>query len=365
MASIYRRPETNYIWITYKGEDGKRKRVNTGYRWDNNIERFQAEKLAKAKTFEELKNKPIKERGGWDWIPEFIEARWGQKKNGTLNLRKKYYFTFRKFVDEKGIAIPGAVRREHASMFLEWRKQQGAGRNTAIAEIKVMGTILEEAVARGYMTANPFRKLGFKQEEQKHKVPWTPQQVEVALAAAEEVERFGWLHVALLLGRYQAIRLNQCQAPLVDVDLRRRIIHYPDSIVKGGKGYSQPIDPEFYPILCEIVEHRRKLGKSTLCDLPLCSSVLIRRFLDGLSERDGDGGFRLLCHHGLRATWITQAALSGVITETLAKRFVNHASSEVHAIYQRITATDLLPMLDAFVLARNKQEEALPHLGKS
>ena len=358
MASIYRRPETNYIWITYKGEDGKRKRVNTGYRWDNNIERFQAEKLAKAKTFEELKNKPIKERGGWDWIPEFIEARWGQKKNETLNLRKKYYFTFRKFVDEKGIAIPGAVRREHASMFLEWRKQQGAGRNTAIAEIKVMGTILEEAVARGFMTANPFRKLGFKQEEQKRKVPWTPQQVEVALAAAEEVERFGWLHVALLLGRYQAIRLNQCQVPIVDVDLRSRIIHYSDWLVKGGKGYSQPIDPEFYPILCDMVEHRRKLGKSTLCDLPLCSSVLIRRFLDGLSERDGDGGFKLLCHHGLRATWITQAALAG-IPETLAKRFVNHASSEVHAIYQRITADDLMPMLDALVLARNKQAALL------
>jgi hypothetical protein len=361
MASIYRRPETNYIWITYKGEDGTRKRVNTGYRWDNNIERFQAEKLAKAKTFEEMKNKPIHERGGWDWVPGFIEARWGQKQNGTLGLRKKYYHTFRKFVGEKGIAIPGAIRREHASMYLEWRKQTGAGRNTAIAEIKVMGTILEEAVARGYMTANPFRKLGFKQEEQKHKTSWTPEQVMVAIEAAEEVERFGWLHVALLLGRYQAIRLNQCQAPLVDVDLRRRIIHYPDSIVKGGKGYSQPIDPEFYPILCEIVEHRRKLGKSTLCELPLCSSVLIRRFLDGLSENDD--GFKLLCHHGLRATWITQAALSGVITETLAKRFVNHASSEVHAIYQRITATDLLPMLDAFVLARNKQA-ALPLPGR-
>ena len=239
-------------------------------------------------------------------------------------------------------------------MFLEWRKEKGGGRNTAIAEIKAMGTILDEAVARGYMTANPFRKLGFKQEEQKRKMPWTLQQVEVAVAAAEEVERFGWLHVVLLLGRYQAIRLNQCQAPLVDVDLRRRIIHYPDSLVKGGKGYSQPIDPEFYPILCEIVEYRRKLGKSTLCDLPLCSSVLIRRFLDGLSERDGDSGFKLLCHHGLRATWITQAALAG-IPETLAKRFVNHASSEVHAIYQRITADDLMPMLDALVLARNKQ----------
>src|SRR5260370_39645637 len=96
MASIYRRPETNYIWITYKGEDGKRKRVNTGYRWDNNIERFQAEKLAKAKTFEELKNKPIHERGGGDWGQGFLGARGGEKKKRNLRLRNKKYFTIRK-----------------------------------------------------------------------------------------------------------------------------------------------------------------------------------------------------------------------------------------------------------------------------
>jgi Phage integrase SAM-like domain len=359
MASIYRRPETSYIWITYKGEDGKRKRVNTGYRWDNNVERLHAEKLAKAKTFEELRNKPIKERGGWDWIPEFIEARWGHKQNGTLHLRKLYYHRFRQFVDEKGIVVPGALRREHAPMFLEWRKEKGCGRNTAIAEIKSIGTILEEAVARGYINANPFRKLGFKQEAQEHKTPWTLEQVNLALEAAEKKERFGWLHVALLLGRYQAIRIGQCRVPIVGVDLARRIIHYPDAIVKGGKGYSQPIDPEFHPLLSEIVEHRRKLGKSNLCDLPQLPSVVMRRFLDSLARFDV--GFNDISHHGLRATWITQAALSGVITETLAKRFVNHASSEVHAIYQRITATDLLPMLDAFVLARNKQE-ALPQL---
>src|SRR5258708_19544927 len=105
MASIYKRPETSYIWITYKGEDGKRKRVNTGYRCDNNIERLQAEKLAKAKTFEELKNKPIHERGGGDWIPAFVEARWGHKQNGTLPLPKLYYHPFRQFSDEKGIAL--------------------------------------------------------------------------------------------------------------------------------------------------------------------------------------------------------------------------------------------------------------------
>jgi hypothetical protein len=50
-------------------------------------------------------------------------------------------------------------------------------------------------------------------------------------------------------------------------------------------------------------------------------------------------------HHGLRTAWITRAALSeGKITETFAKRFVDHASTEIHEIYQRISATDLSSM---------------------
>jgi integrase len=73
--------------------------------------------------------------------------------------------------------------------------------------------------------------------------------------------------------------------------------------------------------------------------LPSLRSSLWGCFLDEL-------GFKDLVHHGLRATWITRAALAG-IPESLAKRFVNHASSQVHAIYQKITATDLMPMLDS------------------
>jgi len=40
------------------------------------------------------------------------------------------------------------------------------------------------------------------------------------------------------------------------------------------------------------------------------------------------------------------------IPESLAKRFANHSSSQVHQIYQKITADDLLPMLDALALYR-------------
>jgi hypothetical protein len=175
-------------------------------------------------------------------------------------------------------------------------------------------------------------------------------QVEKALSVRD---RFGWMHVTLLMGLHQALRLRQAEIPLSCIDFRRRLISYPGIKVKGGKAHSQPIEPDFYPILQELVEHRRAMGKAMLCEIPELPSVKWRRFLDEL-------GLKHLVHHGLRATWITRAALAGV-PESLAKRFVNHASSQVHAIYQKITATDLIPMLDAFSLYRQKQASLMPH----
>jgi integrase len=255
-----------------------------------------------------------------------------------------------KFLEESDIIAPSALRREHMMLYLQFRNK--VRRSTALQEIKLLAMVIDEAIARGYVRDNPCRKLGIAKEEVRHKTVWTPRQVEIALEAAEEFDRFGWLHVALLLGRYQAIRLMQCRIPLECIDLSRGMIHYPAAIVKGGKGYSQLIDGALVPVLPEIMQYRASLGSRVLCSIPPVPSVLIRRFLDSLAHVDP--GFESLSIHGLRATWITDAALAGV-SETLAMRFTNHASREVHAIYQRITADDLRPMLDALALARSKQ----------
>ncbi len=359
MASVYRRPETTYIWISYRGKDGRRHRDNTGYRWDNAGQRQAAKKLAKLKTLEEMADAPARSTG-WDWVVAWINGRWGVSGRTPTEYISRW-LRLLKFLEESDIIAPSALRREHMMLYLQFRNK--VRRSTATQEIKLLAMVIDEAIARGYASDNPCRKLGIAKEEIRHKTVWTPEQVRIALDAAEEFDRFGWLHVALLLGRYQAIRLMQCRIPLECIDLSRGMIHYPAAIVKGGaksgKGYSQLIDSLLIPVLPELIEHRRALGKATLCSIPPVPSVLIRRFLDSLAHIDP--GFESLSIHGLRATWITEAALAGV-SETLAMRFTNHASREVHAIYQRITADDLRPMLDVLALARNKQA-ALPQPG--
>ena len=356
MASTYRRKDSPFIWLKYKAPSGAWKNKNSGYRWDNIGDRQQAERLAKKLSLEEMSIKPIKPMGGWDWVVPWIGTKWGNvsEPNSTANRYGKYFQRWLKFFEERDIPTLSAFRREHIDEYLVWRKNHKGNRNTGIHEIKFLAQVLDEALNRGFIHQNPARKLRLAKDDPAEKLPWSDHEIAAVETALEQRDRFGWMHVTFLMGYYQAVRLRQSQIPLSCIDLKRQIIEYPSASVKrfrGGskKGYSQPIYPEFYPLLQEIITHRKRIDKSTLCDIPdhnngeTPASVQWREFLDTL-------GFRHLCHHGLRATWITQAALRG-IPETLAKRFVNHASSQVHEIYQKITATDLMPMLDAFLLA--------------
>jgi integrase len=286
-------------------------------------------------------------RAGFDeWAINWIQQRWGNKEGRTIKLYRRYFLRWQQYLDELGITVPSAITSEVVLDYLPWRKAHHGERNTAIYEIKFFAQLLDEAKKRGYARENAARDLHLKLSAVEHKRVWTDEQVRIAIEAAGKADRFGWLHVALLMGKYQAVRFGQCQVPLDCIDLNSQVINYPAEIMKGGKPHTQPIDPEFTPVLKEIVAHRRGLKKTTLADLPLLRGVEMRKFLDSLGPE-----FSKLSHHGLRATWITEAALCG-ISETFAKLFVDHASTEVHEIYQRIGAKDLRPMFEKLI--RNK-----------
>jgi hypothetical protein len=315
-------------------------------------------KLAKRKSLEEMSSKTVRIASHrWeDWVVPWIDERWGNRINRTPKLYTNYFWRWLQYFQDIEITHPAALRREHVTGYLGWRQKHGGERNTAIHEIKFLGTLMDEAINRGYATVNPARKLHIEKSASVEKVPWSDFEVEKVGNALAERDRFGWMHVTFLMGLHQAVRLRQSQIPLSCIDFRRRIIAYPADKVKGGKSYSQPIDPGFFPILQQLVAHRQTTASPVLCEIPLLASVEWRKFLDAL-------GFKHLCHHGLRATWITKAALAG-IPESLAKRFVNHASSQVHAIYQKITATDLMPMLDALALYKSSTSSLLSSISE-
>jgi len=338
VASTFYRPNSKYIWIRYKDANGKWTSSSTGYRRDNLGDVRQAGLVARQKTLEEQAEKPTQARGANfdDWVNAWIDQRWGHLDTCTPRYYRRYFMQFCRYLNELGIQSPGPVTREIVLAYLPWRQKHGAGRNTALMEIKFMGQVLGEAMKRGFIKTNPASKLGIQFADQEHKTPWSDEEIKLVGEKLEREARFGWLHVSYLMGLYQAVRLRQSVVPIRSIDLTRGVINYPSNIVKGRKGFSQPIDPVFTPTLRSIIEHRRNTGEQAICTMPELPSLQWRQFLDTLSLHH-------LSHHGLRASLITRYALAGV-PEAMTRRFVNHASQLVHEVYQNITASDLAPM---------------------
>jgi len=342
MASIYIRKDCPTFWIRFKDDSGKWLSKATRFRKDNPGDRRQAELVARKFSYEEgLKNYDRKKNGGgWEWVVPWLADRY--KNKHTLDVYRRYWRHVSAYLVKQSLNSPDLVSYQTALDFRAFRMGQGVGTNTAIHELKFLGVIMGEAVKRGMLLANPISKLGMRRDKPAEKLPWTDEaihKVMESLWAAPE-----WLRVTFWLGLYQAARLRQCEVPLDDIDLVRRRITYRKT--KGDKPFTQPLDEGIIAPLAKIISDRRKAGAKTLCELPPLPSVEWREFLDML-------GLEGLVHHGLRVTWITRAAKSdGKVSVSLAMRFVNHGSTAVHEIYQKLNADDLALVPSAIDLPR-------------
>jgi len=347
VASLYYRGDS--IWVSYRSpETGEWKRKSTGFRKSNPGQRKQAEKFAAALTLRERTEAPIKQYG-WDWATPWIEGRW---LGLTLRGYRIHWRHLERYLQGIDCRSPSTLTREQVLGYVQWRAKAGAGANTSALELKLLGQILDEAIARGMVAKNPARNLRLKRTAPKVKRALTDVELERIAAIFEPgarhqyecagklwtVQRLDWHHASFLLCRFQAARLMMCAVPLDCIHLKERRIYFPAEIMKGRKPLTQPIDKRAIADLSEIVVSRLAAGEVTLASPPVLASLHWIRLLASLDITKASS-------HCFRVSWITQACLAG-IQEAVARRFVAHGSSEVHAIYLRLSATDVERALD-------------------
>jgi integrase len=332
MASIYRKsPTSDVIWIRYRDAAGKWKGKPTSYRWANIGEVRQAKLLARRQSEVEAQERGCESQRFGEWVLPWIIEKYGALETTTPDRYKRMWRTLMRFLDAHSIATASQLTREDAGKYLAWRKES-AGRNAAIAELKMLAMVIDEAVVRKHRLDNPLRKLGLKKAPTKPKEIWSDE--DMAKAAKHfEKHKCRWMRCAFYFGVYQACRLRQCQLPVSGIRFDLGVIQYPDRLVKGHQGYTQPIDPRFLPILKKLVQEAQAEGERMICTIPWDASLRLRKALDR-------AGLEGLCHHGLRATWITRAAENG-IPESQAMAFCHHESREVHRIYKRLSAVGI------------------------
>lgn len=348
MASTYTRPDSPFIHIRQK-IDGKWKSQRTGYRKDKPREVEHAEKLATRLGEEERKEHATFRNDHWDdWVDRWLVDHYGREHSQTFTVYTRYWRRLRPWLIGERITAPRQLTFNICMRYKLDREKQGVGVNTVIHELKFLGVVMNEAIRRELATHNPCVKMGLKRTPQKRKEAWTEEQVR---KVADKIHtKPDWMLATFILGLYQAARLRQCEVPLSDIDLeRRRIVYWKTlegrPLTKGNKPFAQPIAASALPLLRDLIDRRKAGGHKTLCDMPTTPSLLWRQFLDSL------GGCEDISHHGLRATWITRAALSREkISREEAKRFVNHGSTAIHEIYQRLNADDVAHVADALHL---------------
>lgn len=335
MAFLYQRKGSPFHWISYRHPiTGKRVSESTGLKVSNRNET----RLAHARMLEisakELAVSRILPTEAWShWVEPFLVARYSTAPQlRTLERYKTSWRNIVPFLEERGLRFPRQLQREDLFAYIEWRKTTRNERvrpcsfNTARHEIKMLGMILAEAVARGYCTRNVARDLSLKKEKPKQKPEFTTEDIlEIRRRLESEPD---WMRVSFEIAIHHGTRLKATQVDLHnDVDWAAGTVTLHE---KGSRSLTVPIAPELRPLL----ERRHREGHRFACLLPRGASKAWRSFFDRMGRKD-------FCFHCCRVTTVSRLARSGV-SEALATRYVGHASTEIHRSYQRLGVRDLV-----------------------
>jgi len=348
MSSLYKRARSPYWWIRMK-VSGEWKSKNTGLRWDSLLDTKRAKILALDRSVEESAKDSPREETGWGWVPAWLNT--GRISPLTASARALHWRHIRDFLLENEILSPTAVRHLHAQEYIAKRtatkRHNGKliSRNTAIMELKTFKSVLTEAVNRGIIEAPPFSRVKLQRDAPAEKPEITADEQSIIEAALDREP--AWMQRSWLIAMSTGCRLRETRIELRNVS--GTTISFPSP--KGGrkKAYAVPIPASLVPLFAEM---RRKRQKITL-EFPFQPSRQWGLFFQRL-------GLSHLCFHCTRVTFITRLARAGAPLST-AMRLVNHASTAVHRIYQRVQLHDLEGWADKIAPAPPPPTSPRPH----
>lgn len=350
MARLFQRGQ--FIWIEYRdperpqffaGGRAKPFRENTGFRHALKNERIQAEELRLRKSLAELRCAGNSPHERWDaWVIPFLEREYATQPR-TLLAYKCGWRNLKMFLVEHDIALPRQLTFSHCENYFAWRERPDkanrkyrAGRNTAIAEMKVLALLMKYAVRKNFAAGNPCRELGMKRDRPRRFPKYTVAHVQMIVDGirAEPPERRAWLWPSFLLAWYHCVRLVETQiVPAKAVHLHAD--GDADTIIfrqKGGKVRAKPLHPELREFFQEILADPAR-GEQPLFEMP-------KSFAKGWHNFFKRCGLKTVlpkaCFHSLRVTGNNRLRQAGIAKE-IRKAYLSHDGIEdVNARYNRI-----------------------------
>ncbi|PAW76789.1 MAG: hypothetical protein B9S32_13710 [Verrucomicrobia bacterium Tous-C9LFEB] len=328
MASILNRKDSGWYWIKVKAPDGTWKAEATRIRKDDSRAERKLKLLIAEKETEEHRTE-LGGGGGWDWVAGYMRIRY----HGSPKTHRRILEAWTSLVmwfDDNKLFGPRDVTHAHCLQYPGWRtnqpkeRMQKAGWNTALMELKVLGMILQQAVVRNIIIANPAARLGLRRETVKKKpeITGTQQaQIELALKTAPQ-----WMRDSWLISMRQGVRISETAIPMHQIDLARKTLYV---IGKGRKVHAAPLHEDLIPLIKEAKKKKLKV----LVELPRNPSKCWSQWFH-------KNNFTDLSFHSTRVTVITRLLRVGH-SKAHVQAYVGHASETIQDIYNRLSAPDV------------------------
>jgi integrase len=335
MPCLYPRKNSPYWWL--KPDDGPPR--STKLRRECHAETQKAYDLLAAERQKKQVRYSDPER--WDvWVEPWIDGRYEESGKSRDRYRLRWR-SIRAFMRTQKVEYPRQLTFNVVVKYLDWRRAGDAAhgvwpssKNTAIGDVKFLSMICQRAIQLGFMPANPCLGLGLRKQKPEPKKEISNEHIQLIWRALENEPQ--WMRDCFAIGLHTGCRLRETAIPVSDADTERGFIHFPDT--KGDKPFTVPMRDELRPLF-ERLKKENPEGRAVT--FPAMPSKDWWRFFKRLKLP--------YSFHCLRVTFITRLARAGV-PQHEAMRLVNHASSEIHRIYQRFQPEELRSALQKLSL---------------
>jgi integrase len=329
MASYYVRKGSPFYWVRFQKPDGTWGSKSSGVRRDGPGAARKIKQHVAEHTMKETHMDGHSNANRFDlWVPGFLNERYQNPKTVTRYMNA--WSALATYLEFKQVISPAQITYQLCVDYPDFRTNppkklmRPRSHNTALTELKVFSAIMQEALRRGYVTANACTRLGLKRKPAKVKSEITAEEQKAIEEALEKADP--WMRDCWLVAMRQGCRLSETGTPMRNVDLKGREIVFN---AKGGRVHAAPLHDDLLPLVAKAIRDKW----ATLVQLPKYPAKLWHTFFRKL-------GMGHLSFHSTRVTVVTRLARSGApIYQT--KAYVGHASDTVHAIYQRLAPVDV------------------------
>jgi len=333
MAWLFQRPKSPFWYIGYRASTGKPAK-STRLRWDDPAQTREANDLLRQANADEAALSRDRDRFSV-WVPELIQVRYG-KHPANFKAYTNRWKALAAFLTPRKILYPRELTGEAAWLYVLWRtspaKREGgirrASRNTALEEVKFLRMLMRHAIAMGFANRNPIDGIRIPWEDPKEKPEIEPDHLPVIMEALKQQPE--WMSIMFRIAWHTGCRLSDTRLLLRNVDLHRKLIHFPEP--KGRKPFTVPLPPPLIPLFTELKrEPLRKYAFDPDCTMHCVSARWIHFFRKlGMNY----------CFHSTRVSFISRCIRAG-IPENVVLRLVNHCGVLVNRLYQRHRVDDL------------------------